>query len=60
MAVMAEKAPQDHPGHPGLLDPLENAVPLEKTVKQAPREHEEKKATLGRREKKVPEGLKVR
>ena len=57
MAEMAEKAPQDHPG---LLDPLENAVPLEKTVKQAPREHAEKKATLGRRENKVSEGLKVR
>lgn len=60
MAVMAEKAPQDHPGHLGLLDPLENAVPLEKTVKQAPREHAEKKATPGRLENKVPEGLKVR
>ena len=60
MAVMAEKAPQDHRGHPGLLDPLENAVPLEKTVKQAPREHAEKKVTLGGREKEVPEGLKVR
>ena len=59
MAVMAEKAPQDHRGHPGLLDPLENAVSLEKTVKQAPREHAEKKATLGGREHKVPEGLKV-
>ena len=59
MAVMAEKVPQDHPGHPGLLDLLENAVPLEKTVKQAPREHAEKKATLGRRENKVPEELKV-
>ena len=57
---MAEKAPQDHRGHPGLLDPLENAVPLEKTVKQAPREHAEEKATLGGRENKVPEGLKVR
>lgn len=60
MAVMAEKAPQDHRGHPGLLDPLVNAVPLEKTVKQAPREHAETKATLGGREKEVPEGLKVR
>ena len=60
MAVMAEKAPQDHRGHPGLLDPLENAVPLEKTVKQAPREHAEKKVILGGREKEVPEGLKVR
>ena len=60
MAVMAEKAPQDHPGHLGLLDPLENAVPLEKTVKQAPREHAEKKVTLGRRENKVAKGLKVR
>ena len=57
---MAEKAPQDHRGHPGLLDPLENAVPLEKTVKQAPREHAETKATLVGREKEVPEGLKVR
>ena len=57
---MAEKAPQDHRGHPGLLDPLVNAVPLEKTVKQAPREHAETKATLGGREKEVPEGLKVR
>jgi len=56
MAVMAEKAPQDHPG---LLELLENAVPLEKTVRQAPREHAEKKVTLGRRENKVPEGLKV-
>ena len=60
MAVMAEKAPQDRPGHPGLLDPVENAVPLEKTVKQASREHAEKKVTLGRRENKVPKGLKVR
>ena len=59
MAVMAEKAPQDHRGHPGLLDPLENAVPLEETVKLAPREHAETKATLGGRENKVPEGLKV-
>ena len=48
MVVMAEKAPQDHPGHPGLLDPVENAVPLEKTVKQAPREHAETKATRAR------------
>ena len=60
MAVMAEKAPQDHWGHPGVLDPLENAVSLEKTVKQAPRGHAEKKVTLGGREKEVPEGLKVR
>lgn len=59
MAVMAEKAPQDHRGHPGLLDPLENAVPLEETVKLAPRENAETKATLGGRENKVPEGLKV-
>ena len=59
MAVMAEKAPQDHRGHPGLLDPLENAVPLEETVKLVPREHAETKATLGGRENKVPEELKV-
>ena len=56
MAVMAEKAPQDHRGHPGLLDPLENTVPLEKTVKLAGTRGN--KGDPGRPGKQGPRGIK--